>query len=299
MEEEKETLKELTEQINNDEIERKLKEQEGARIKAINETNSKDIKKNDTKGQNKYLIILAIIILLALAVVGALYLYFNKKEESPSLDAPLEERIVYILNKRYNREFKFVENGVYEDNKGNKFEVKTNENTASKLIVYDDYLDNIQINKIISKISNILTSNNLNNVAVTLSGTKNCRFVGVCAADDYYYDTYKENTDETLLEKRSNELDLSKYVDMSNNTFFNEYGLKINITIKGEYENSDITAIKNVINELFKELNDSGYQNNLGYTIVVKAKNNIEDLLVLEGEKTTDKTFDLYLAKES
>ena len=144
-----------------------------------------------------------------------------------------------------------------------------------------------------------MTTNGLNNVAVTLSGEKDCRFVGVCASDQYYYDTYKDNTDETLLEKRSNELDLSKYVSMSNNTFFNEYGLKINITIKGEYETSDISTIKNVISELFRELNESGYQNNLGYDIVVKAKNNIEDILVLEGDKTSDKTFDLYLAKES
>lgn len=299
MDEEKETLKELTEQINKDEIDRKLKEQEDARIKAINEANKKEIEKKDNQGQNKYLIILVIIILLALAIVGGLYLHFNKKEEAPSTDSPLEERIVYVLNKRYGDEFKFVENGVYEDSKGNKFEVKTNDNTASKLIVYDKYLDNLQINKITSKISNILTTNGLNNVSVTLSGAKDCRFVGVCASDQYYYDTYKDNTDETLLEKRSNELDLSKYVSMSNNTFFNEYGLKINITIKGEYNTSDISTIKNVISELFRELNESGYQNNLGYDIVVKAKNNIEDILVLKGDKTSDKTFDLYLAKES
>ncbi len=299
MDEEKETLKELTEQINKDEIDRKLKEQEDARIKAINEANKKEIEKKDNQGQNKYLIILVIIILLALAIVGGLYLHFNKKEEAPSTDSPLEERIVYVLNKRYGDEFKFVENGVYEDSKGNKFEVKTNDNTASKLIVYDKYLDNLQINKINSKISNILTTNGLNNVSVTLSGAKDCRFVGVCASDQYYYDTYKDNTDETLLEKRSNELDLSKYVSMSNNTFFNEYGLKINITIKGEYNTSDISTIKNVISELFRELNESGYQNNLGYDIVVKAKNNIEDILVLKGDKTSDKTFDLYLAKES
>lgn len=299
MDEEKETLKELTEQINKDEMDRKLKEQEDARIKAINEANKKEIEKKDNQGQNKYLIILVIIILLALAIVGGLYLHFNKKEEAPSTDSPLEERIVYVLNKRYGDEFKFVENGVYEDSKGNKFEVKTNDNTASKLIVYDKYLDNLQINKITSKISNILTTNGLNNVSVTLSGAKDCRFVGVCASDQYYYDTYKDNTDETLLEKRSNELDLSKYVSMSNNTFFNEYGLKINITIKGEYNTSDISTIKNVISELFRELNESGYQNNLGYDIVVKAKNNIEDILVLEGDKTSDKTFDLYLAKES
>ncbi len=299
MEEEKETLKELTEQINKNEIDRKLKEQEDARIKAINEANKKEIEKKDNQGQNKYLIILVIIILLALAIVGGLYLHFNKKEEAPSTDSPLEERIVYVLNKRYGDEFKFIENGVYEDSKGTKFAVTTNEKTTSKLIVYDEYLDILQIDKISSKISNILTTNGLNNVAVTLSGEKDCRFVGVCASDQYYYDTYKDNTDETLLEKRSNELDLSKYVSMSNNTFFNEYGLKINITIKGEYETSDISTIKNVISELFRELNESGYQNNLGYDIVVKAKNNIEDILVLEGDKTSDKTFDLYLAKES
>ena len=297
MEDEKQTLQELTEQINKNEIDRKIKEQKESRI--INEVKDKEFEQKDNQGQNKYLLILVIIILIALGLIGGLYLHYNKKEEVPSNDAPLEERITYVLNKRYDSEFKFIEDGVYEDSKGNKFAVTTNERTASKLIVYDEYLDILQINKITSKISNILTTNGLNNVAVTLSGAKDCRFVGVCASDDYYYETYKDNTDETLLEKRSNEIDLAKYVSMSNNTFFNEYGLKINITIKGEYDYSDISTIKNVITELFRELNESGYENNLGYDIVVKAKDNIDDILVLKGDKTTDKTFDLYQAKES
>lgn len=299
MEEEKQTLQELTEQINKEEVDRKIKEQEDARIKAINEAKEKEVEKNNNKGQNKYIIMLIIIILLALAIVAVLYFHFNKEEPAPDVNAPLEERITYVLNKRYGKEFKFVEEGVYEDDNGTKFAVTTNDRTESKLIVYDEYLDILQINKITSKISTILTTNGLNNVAVTLSGSRDCRFVGVCASDEYYYNTYKENTDESLLEQRSNDIDLAKYVSMSNNNFFNEYGLKINITIKGEYEKSDINTIKNIINTLFNELNDSGYENNLGYKIVVKAKDNIQDILVLEGDKTNDKTFDLLLAKES
>lgn len=299
MEEEKKELQELTEQINKEEIDRKIKEQEDIRIKAINDAQKKEMEKNNNKGQNKYLIILVIIVIIALVIVGIFYLKFNKKEEVPTSSAPIEERITYVLNKRYGKEFNFVEEGLFEDDKGTKFNVTTNNGTTSKLIVYDKYLDTIQINKITSKISTILTSKGLNNVSVTLSGAKDCRFVGTCAPDEYYYNTYKDNTDESLLEQRSNEIDLSKYVSMSNNDFFNSYGLKINITIKGDYTSSDISSIKTVINDLFNELNDSNYENNLGYEIVVKAKNNIEDVLVLKGDKTNDKTFDLLLAKES
>lgn len=296
---EKEMIAKITEDVNKQEEQRKIKEIEDARIKEINELQKKENNKESNKLQNKYILLLIIIIALFGCILLAYKVIFNKEEQKPSSDAPLEERISYVLKKRYGKEFTKIKDNTYQDENNNSFTISTNSNTSSKLIVFDEYLNDIQVNKITSKISTILTSKGLTNITVNLAPEKDCRFVGSCISNDNYFNNYKENTDENLLSERSDSIVLKDYVNMSNSEFFNKFKFTIYIKIVGNYKEQDKGNIKNVIEYLFNELNDSGYENNLGYEINVKDAEGIKDIMTLIGTKSDNKKFSLLEAKEN
>lgn len=298
---EKEQLAAVVAEVNKLEEERKerekiaalelesIKEQE--KLKPVNNPNL-----NVQKEKNN-LLKLGIIILIFIVILVIYRIYLNKTNEPEKLKT-IDEQIVETLNKRYGETFTKIDDTTYQNSSNKKITITTNAKSSSKLVIYDDYLNNIQIEKIKSKISNTLKNNGLNTVSVDLEPAKDCRFVGSCV-NKYYRASFSDNTDDTKLSERSFNIVLKDYVTMDNVLFFNEFGFMIYIKITGDYSSFDKTMIKNAIKNLFVELNNSGYKNNLGYEIVVKSKDGIEDVLTLtsDGDKTGN--FDIYSAKES
>ena len=150
--------------------------------------------------QPKYIIIL---LLIAILLVGAIYLLSksgSENEQKPAANATMEEKILYTLKNRYGKDFIKASSTTYKDSNGVIFAVETSEINGEKFIVFDDYLNELQTNKIATKISNILVNHGLTGVSIKLSPVKDCRFVGSCVSNDNYYANYKDNTDETILE---------------------------------------------------------------------------------------------------
>lgn len=298
---EKDQLAAVVAEVNKTEAERKEKEKiaalelerikEQEKLKPVNDPNL-----NVQKEKNN-LLKLGVIVLIFIVILIIYRIYLNKTNE-PEKPKTIDEQIVETLNKRYGETFTKIDDTTYQNSSNKKITITTNAKSSSKLVIYDDYLNNIQIEKIKSKISSTLKNNGLNTVSVDLEPTKDCRFVGSCV-NKYYRASFSDNTDDTKLSERSFNIVLKDYVTMDNVEFFNEFGFMIYIKITGDYSSFDKTMIKNAIKNLFVELNNSGYKNNLGYEIVVKSKDGIEDVLTLtsDGDKTGN--FDIYSAKEN
>lgn len=294
LQKEKEEIARITEEVNKQEEERKQQELEKEREEKINLEQEKEKNKEASSLQNKYIVLAVLLLAIFGCLILAYKVILNKPEEAPGTDAPLEERIAYILKKRYGKEFSLVSSNVYQDENNVKFSIQTNENTSAKLIVFDDYLNELHVNKITSKISNYLTKNGLTNVTVNLAPAHDCHFVGACISNDAYYANYKENTDETLLSARSDEINFKDYVSLSNVDFFNTYQFSITIKIVGNYTEADRYNFRTILQGLFTELNEGGYENNLGYEIIVKDVEGISDVMQFTGEGTASKTYNLH-----
>lgn len=220
----------------------------------------------------------------------------HKESEDDKLSKmTYEEKILYLLNKRYNETFTKKTNTIYKSSDNTEFEIQTNTTTQnnSKFILLDDYLNNKQINKITSKIEQIIInkySKYNGRIDVNLAPSSDCRFVGSCISDDSYYDNYQANTDENLLAARSNEIDLSKYLNMSNADFFNEFGFKIFIEITATDADTQ-SELRSIANYILNNLNESDYENNKGFEIKFLNSNSITTMLTISGKARSDKQF--------
>lgn len=297
----KEQLAAIVASVNEEEKKRKEREKKVAleleQSKEEKKENPAIIQNDDSLKGNKNFLRLIIIILVLIIALVIYRIYLNKKNE-PEKVKTIDEQIVETLNNRYGESFTKINDTTYQNKEKKKITITTNAKSSSKLIVYDDYLNTIQVEKIKNKISSVLKNNGFSSVSVDLEPENDCRFVGSCV-NKYYRASFSDNTDDTKLSERSFNIVLKDYVNMDNVTFYNEFGFMIYIKITGDYSSFDKTMLKDAIKNLFAELNNSGYKNNLGYEIVVKSKDGIEDVLVLSSDGDKTGSFDIYTAKES
>ncbi|MGM9834375.1 MAG: hypothetical protein ACI31M_01160 [Bacilli bacterium] len=298
---EKAELAAVVDEVNKREIERKERE----RIAALELQKSKKEEKlkpssspinPNAQKEKKNLMKLGIIVLIfAVALIG--YRFYLNNLNKPATQKTIEEQILETLQNRYGVSFTKINKETYQDSSNKKVTVKTN-NNVNKLIVEDDYLNNIKIESIKSEITKVLKTSGINNVNIELEPEKDCYFIGSCMGK-YYRASYIDNTDETKLSERSKEIVLKEYIDMDNVKFFNQIGFRIYIKITGEYSNYDKEMLKDSFKILFNELNKKGYKNKLGFEIEVKSKDGINNILKLTSDGDQTGSYDIYTAKES
>lgn len=280
-----EGLKEVVEEINKQEEIKKEQE----KIEQINKQHEIDEKTiNDNASSNVIKLVLIFLVMLGLLFGFMKFVEFRNKEEEPLTE---DERILKVLKTRYGKDFTKVNNTTYKDSDGTTFTIETNKNAGSKLIIFDTYLNQLQVDQISNKINNILTSKGLYKVKVYLSPSVDCRFIGKCFDNEDYNKHYDDNTNEAKLAERSNNIVLSQYLNMKNVEFFNEVKFSINIVAQSNFDKTETLKARDYILDLFNELNDSDYKNYLGYSIDIKCQNGVDSVFKAEGKGTSNHEF--------
>ena len=143
--------------------------------------------------------------------------------------------------------------------------------SAHQYTIIDDFIENIYLKEIKETISSeVKEATGATIITTYLYPKQGCMFVGDCADCEDYYKVYKEVNDSKNRFEISSNLNLSKYLNLSNEEFvsnyINENEFKVILHIKGSYtkDSTDFTAISK---QVFNILNSIGLKNNYGYEI--------------------------------
>lgn len=225
-----------------------------------------------------------------------------------------EEFVMKTLKNRYNLNFtcdstkekhsltkdnRKVVTRVCSDDYGNKMEVNSiayNEG-STEYVVIDSYMDTLVLNQIKKSLINEITNiTNADEVNISLYPEKNCTFVGDCVDCDEYYEIYQTENDIENQFKVSTELNLKKYLTMSEKDYLNSQKYKIIVEVRDQFDTATVDYSL-IVNNILNNLNKQGYKNNYGYVISLTHKyDSSEDSLVktiykVIGQTNTEKTF--------
>lgn len=199
-----------------------------------------------------------------------------------------EEYVLKTLKARYNIPFtcNFAEKENHKTEKneimttltcndpnGNAINVRTiayNE-TENQYTIIEDFIETIYLKEIKESISTkVKEATGATNVVTYLYPKQGCMFVGDCADCEDYYKVYSKVNDPKNRYEISSSLNLSKYLNLSNEEFISKYinqnEYKVLLHIKGNY-NKDITDFTIPVNQALTALNQTGLKNNYGYEI--------------------------------
>ena len=160
--------------------------------------------------------------------------------------------------------------------------------TNIEYVVKDNLLDVLYIDNIKSELKSLYSSQfNTNKVSISLFPKSKCYFVGDCENNE----NYTKETNLDTIYNYSKGLSLNKYLNMSKEEFFNEYGFKIQIIVKGGFLSSAENALEEYANSILNTLKSKGYKNVGGYEIILEDRETITNVYHIDGAATSSGEF--------
>lgn len=260
------------------------------------------------------------LIIIAAFIAVPFYLYnkfpeqfykivFQKQTEVKAETA--DEYLLKTLKNRYNGEFTCDNTTIkhHLNEKRQKWTERTckdayqNEFTVTmiaynegenKHIVLDEYLNELFINKVRTKVSKkILDATSATEINLYFYPEKNCSFYGDCADCPELYERYEEENNSENQYNESKSINFAKDLNESPLSFINNNKFKVIIELKGSY--AEGTADYNlVINTILNELNNYGIKNTYGYLISIHDfKENVmeKEVYKVKGDTNQDQKF--------
>lgn len=164
-------------------------------------------------------------------------------------------------------------------------------------VVKDTYLDVIAINPIKEKLTNkIKSATQASSVTVSLYPEENCFFFADCAECDEYYENYQRENDINRQYQVSQSINFEKYLKDSSK-LLEDTNFKYVINVKGPFSPG---TYQQVVDNVIKALNDSGYENKYGFVInvyrTISGGGDAYNTLAykVKGEKESSKLFGPY-----
>ena len=268
------------------------------------------------RGKIKALETIFYILIIGAMIGGPYYLYTNYKEEfvkivfneKDAIEATTEDEfIVSNLKNRYKSEVSCE--GVsknYIDNIYKRIVTVRNckigginstintlvyDSTNVEYIVKDTLLDDLYIKNLKKELKDELTLMfNSSKVSIGLYPDNKCYFVGDCENNENYVNEI--NIDN--LYNYGRELELSSYLNLTKEEFFNKYGFRLNILVKGNFLIYDTNTLDAYVKNIISLLVNKGYKNEKGFEIILEDSETLENIYHVKGDANNNQSFENY-----